>query len=134
MTKWAQKTQIIISMLKIEQEYETPDEANSYQKETISSIPQKADNNQETTNYTTNIFDSNSNMKKIYHKNNISPPKKWTIPLLLEWPQNRNFQPLDLETYFLIDSGAESNIVNIPIWVEFQNLYPKLSPQTVQVN
>ena len=65
MTKRAQKTQTIISMLKIEQEFETPDDSNSYQNEIISSIPQKADNNQETTIYTTNIFDSNSNMNKI---------------------------------------------------------------------
>ena len=32
----------------------------------------------------------------------------------LESPRNKEFQPPDLETDFLIDSGAESNIINIP--------------------
>ena len=34
--------------------------------------------------------------------------KNWTIPFLLESPRNKEFQPLDLEIDFLIDSGAES--------------------------
>ena len=40
--------------------------------------------------------------------------KIWTIPFLLESPRNKEFQPPDLEIDFLIDSGAESNIINIP--------------------
>ena len=40
--------------------------------------------------------------------------KIWTIPILLESPKNKEFQPPDLEIDFLIDSGAESNIINIP--------------------
>ena len=29
---------------------------------------------------------------------------------------------------FLIDSGAESNIINIPTWNEIKTLHPKLTP------
>ena len=36
------------------------------------------------------------------------------------------FQPPDLEIDFLIDSGAESNIINIPTWNEIKILHPKL--------
>ena len=54
--------------------------------------------------------------------------KIWTIPFLLESPRNKEFQPLDLEIDFLIDSGAESNIINIPTWNEKKTLHPKLRP------
>ena len=37
--------------------------------------------------------------------------KTWTIPFLLESPKKKEFQPPDLEIDFLIDSGAESNII-----------------------
>ena len=47
---------------------------------------------------------------------------------LLESPRNKEFQPLDLEIDFLIDSGAESNIINIPTWNEINTLHPKLTP------
>ena len=64
---------------------------------------------------------------KIYKKK--QPKKKiWTIPFLLESPRNKEFQPLDLEIDFLIDSGAESNIINIPTWNEIKTLNPKLTP------
>ena len=50
-----------------------------------------------------------------------------TIPFLLESPRNKEFQPPDLEIDFLIDSGAESNIVNVPTWNEIKTLHPKLT-------
>ena len=57
------------------------------------------------------------------------PRKKiWTIPFLLESPKNKEFQPPDLEIDFLIDSGAESNIINIPTWNEISTLHPNLKP------
>ena len=40
----------------------------------------------------------------------------WTIPLLLESPKSKEFQPPNLEIGFLIDSGAESNIMNNSTW------------------
>ena len=43
----------------------------------------------------------------------------------LESPRNKEFQPPDLEIDFLIDSGAESNIINIPTWNEIKNFTPK---------
>ena len=54
--------------------------------------------------------------------------KIWTIPFLLESPRNKEFEPPDLEIDFLIDSGAESNIINIPTWNEIKTLHPKLTP------
>ena len=61
-----------------------------------------------------------------YKKNN--PKKKFgTIPFLLESPKSKEFQPPDLEIDFLIDSGAESNIINIPTWNEMKTLHPKLN-------
>ena len=54
--------------------------------------------------------------------------KIWTIPFLLESPRNKEFQPPDLEIDFLIDSGAESNIINIPTWNEIKTVHPKLTP------
>ena len=57
-----------------------------------------------------------SNTKHIYQNIQKEQPREkiWTIPLLLESPRNKEFQPPDLEIDFLIDSGAESNIINIP--------------------
>ena len=54
--------------------------------------------------------------------------KIWTIPFLLESPKSKEFQPPDLEIDFLIDSGAESNIINIPAWKEIRLLHPNLKP------
>ena len=42
--------------------------------------------------------------------------------------KNKEFQPPDLEIDFLIDSGAESNIINIPTCNEIKTLHPKLTP------
>ena len=50
-------------------------------------------------------------------------------PLLLEGPKfKKKLQTTDLETDFLIESGAESNIINIPTWNEIEMLHPKLLP------
>ena len=38
------------------------------------------------------------------------------------------FQPPDLEIDFLIDSGAESNIIIIPTWNEINTLHQNLIP------
>ena len=40
--------------------------------------------------------------------------------------KNSNHQILKID--FLIDSGAESNIINIPTWNEIKTLHPKLTP------
>ena len=56
-----------------------------------------------------------------------SPREKiGTVPFLLESPKNKEFQQPDLEKDFLIDSGAESNFINIPTWNEIKILHPKL--------
>ena len=59
-----------------------------------------------------------SNTNHIYQNIQKEQPREkiWTIPFLLESPRNKEFQPPDLEIDFLIDSGAESNIINIPTW------------------
>ena len=54
--------------------------------------------------------------------------KKLDITFLLESPRNKEYQPPDLEIDFLFDSGAESNIINIPTWNEIKTLHPKLTP------
>ena len=54
--------------------------------------------------------------------------KSWTIPFLLESPRSKEFQPPHLEIEFLIDSGAEPNIINFPTWNEIKTLHPNLTP------
>ena len=49
-------------------------------------------------------------------------------PISPRKPKNKEFQPPDLEIDFLIDSGAESNIINIPTWNEIKLLHPSLKP------
>ena len=51
-----------------------------------------------------------------------------TIPFLLKSPKSKEFQPPDHEIDFVIDSGAESKIINIPTWNEIKILHPKLIP------
>ena len=70
-----------------------------------------------------------SNTKHIYQNIEKKQPREniWTIPFLLESPRNKVFQPPDLEIDFLIDSGAESNIINILTWNEIKTLHPKLT-------
>ena len=69
-----------------------------------------------------------SNTNHIYQNVQKEQPREkiWTIPFLLESP--KEFQPPDLETDFLIDAGAESNIINIPTWNEIKTLHPILTP------
>ena len=71
-----------------------------------------------------------SNTKHIYQNIQKEQPREkiWTIPFLLESPRSKKFQPPDLEIDFLIDSEAESNIINIPTWNEIKTLHPKLTP------
>ena len=71
-----------------------------------------------------------SNTNHIYQNIQKEQPREkiWTIPFLLESPRNKEFQPPDLEIDFLFDSGAESNIINIPTWNEIKTLHPKLTP------
>ena len=70
------------------------------------------------------------NTNHIYQNIQKKQPREkiWTMPFLLERPRNREFQPPDLEIDFLNDSGAESNIINIPTWNEIKTLHPKLTP------
>ena len=70
------------------------------------------------------------NTNYIYQNIQKKQPREkiWTIPFLLESPRNKEFQPPDLEIDFLIDSGAESNIIHIPTWNEIKTLHPKLKP------
>ena len=70
------------------------------------------------------------NTNHIYQNIQKKQPREkiWTIPFLLESPRNKEFQPPDLEIDFLIDSGAESNIINIPTWNEIKILHSKLTP------
>ena len=71
-----------------------------------------------------------SNTKHIYQNIQKEQPREkiWAIPFLLESPRSKEFQPPDLEIDFLIDSGAESNIINIPTWNEIRTLHPNLTP------
>ena len=70
------------------------------------------------------------NTKHIYQNIEREQPREkiWTILYLSESPRNKEFQPTDLEIDFLIDSGAESNIINIPTWNEIKTLHPNLTP------
>ena len=71
-----------------------------------------------------------SNTKHIYQNIQKEQPREkiWTIPFLLESPRSKEFQPPDLEIDFSVDSGAESNIINIPTWNEIKTLHPILTP------
>ena len=71
-----------------------------------------------------------SNTNNIYQNIQKEQPKEkiWTIPILIESPKCKEFQPPDPEIDFLIDSGAESNIINIPTWNEIKTLHPNLIP------
>ena len=54
--------------------------------------------------------------------------KIWTIPFLLESPKNKkNFNHRIIKIDFLFDSGAESNIINIPTWNKIKTLHPILT-------
>ena len=86
-------------------------------KETISQQPEKEQTPCSSTNH-------------IYQNTPNEPPKEknWTILFLLESPKCKDFQPPDLEIDFLIDSGAESIIINIPTWNEIKILHLRITP------
>ena len=65
---------------------------------------------------------------KTYIKNHSYKKKKAGQSHFSESPKSKQIQTPDLEIEFLIDSGAESNIINIPIWNETKILQPKLIP------
>ena len=69
---------------------------------------------------------STNNIYQNISKNRSYKKNLWTIPLLLEIPKSKQLQRPDLEIDFLIDSGAESNVINIPTWNEIKILHPKL--------
>ena len=71
-----------------------------------------------------------SSTNQIYQNIQKEQPREkiWTIPFLLESPKSKEFQPPDLEIDFLIESGSESNIINIPTWNEIKTLHPTLAP------
>ena len=71
-----------------------------------------------------------SSINQIYQNIPKEPPKDkiWAISFFLKSPKSKDFQPPDLEKDFLIDSAAESNIINIPTWNEIKALHPKLTP------
>ena len=49
-------------------------------------------------------------------------------PISLRKPKSKEIQPPNLEIDFLIDLGAESNIINNPTWNEIKSLHPILTP------
>ena len=59
---------------------------------------------------------SNENIiyQNIPKETHLQKEKIWTIPLILGSPKSKQLQTPDLEIDFLIDSGAESNIIYIP--------------------
>ena len=113
-------------MFQIENEYETPIESNYYQNN-YNNL-QNPDNVQEKIDYTEQELKGSSSTNNIYQNasNKIQLPKEkiWTMPFLLESPKSEDFQSLDHEIDFLIETGAESNIINVPTWNEIQTLHP----------
>ena len=136
-----------INMIKVENDYESviyeqPFSSHIYENQSeflqnyyttpINSTPTTQETNEiNTTNQTNKNTETKClNTNHIYQNIQKEQPKEkiWTIPFLLESPRNKEFQPPDLEIDFLIDSGAESNIINIPTWNEIKTLHPKLTP------
>ena len=111
------------NILQIENEYETPTESNYYQTNQKLINFEKSDNTQNITDYAEQELKESSSMNnitKIQHVNNNHLRKKLgQIPLLLEKSKmlekskSKDFQSPDLEKEFLIDTGAEKNIVII---------------------
>ena len=71
---------------------------------------------------------TNNISKNIPKETQLPKGKIWTTPLLLESPKCKELQTPDLEIDFIVDSGAESSIINIPTWNEIKFLHPKLIP------
>ena len=66
-----------------------------------------------------------------FNQNTPKEPSKekiWTILFLLESPKSKDCQSPDLEIDFSLESGAESNIINIPTWNEIKILHQRLTP------
>ena len=76
----------------------------------------------------TECSSTNNVYQNICKEAQLQKEKDWTIPLLLESPKSKQFQTPDHEIDFLIDSRAESNIINIPTWNEKKILVLKLIP------
>ena len=138
---------ILINMIKVENDYETvtyeqPFHSHIYENQLellldyhtrprSSNIPNKQIVNNVTTLHEPEKEQTPcSSTNHIYHFIPKKPPKEkfWTITFLLESPKSKEFQSPDLEIDFLIDSGAESNIIKFPTWNEIKNLQPKLTP------
>ena len=136
-----------INMIKVENDYEPviyeePFSSHIYENqsellhnyyiEPVHSTPTTQKTNEINTTNQTNEKEKTKclNTNHIYQNIQKEQPKEkiWTIPFLLESPKSKEFQPPDLEIDFLIDSGAESNIINIPTWNEIKTLHPKLTP------
>ena len=119
-------------MLQNESDYETPLESNHYQNNHNNF--QNPDNIQKQIYYTDQQLKVSSSTNNVNqnasNKIHLPTEKIWTISFrmdcLLECPKNKNFQSPDLAIDFLIDKGAESNIINLPTWNEIQTLHPKL--------
>ena len=71
-----------------------------------------------------------SSTNHIYQNIQKEQPREkiWTNPFLLESPKIKEYQPSDLEIDFLIDSAAESIIINMTPWNEIKSLHPILTP------
>ena len=136
-----------INMIKVENDYEPviyeePFSSHIYENqsellhnyyiEPVHSTPTTQKTNEINTTNQPNEKEKTKCLNTIHIYQNIQkeqPKEKiWTIPFLLESPKSKEFQPPDLEIDFLIDSGAESNIINIPTWNEIKTLHPKLTP------
>ena len=76
----------------------------------------------------TECSSTNNNYQNIPKEPQVQKETIWTIPLLLESPKSKQLQTPGLEIDFLIGSGAESNIINIPTWNEIRIFHPKLVP------
>ena len=76
----------------------------------------------------TECSSTNNNYQNIPKESQVQKETIWTIPLLLESPKSKQLQTPGLEIDFLIGSGAESNIINIPTWNEIRIFHPKLVP------
>ena len=138
---------ILVNMISVENEYESityeePFSSHIYENQLellnnyyLGPISNNTQTTQEVNKNNTENLPDKDNVKSsttnhIYRNVQKEQPREkiWTIPFLLESPKNREFQPPDLEIDFLIDSGAESNIINIPTWNEIRLLHPNLKP------
>ena len=102
--------------------YYTRQVSNSTTKEKIEKIVEEIKEEKLTERITNTIY---QNIPKEAHS---QKEKIWTISLLLERRKSKQLQTPDLEIDFLIDSGAESNIINILTWNEIKILHPQLIP------